>query len=175
MIEQPHKIHFSLLPFSPQLSYIEIKGSNTIQNTSSYSNISCDSNDEEFERRNNENLNLCDQKCIIEDNSLKNNKSKPVSRRKKTFAKLNEKGQNFQFSFYQIFTTRKKFPKKYVILIHNEICINLNLRRINRDETRSISQYFDDFADHSEKILLFIKNNKEEVMRRLPELQKILS
>lgn len=88
---------------------------------------------------------------------------------------MNERAKNFQYSFYKIFTTRKKFPKKFVVLIHNAICANLNLRKVNRDEIRSIYLYFTDFAQNSEKILLFIKNNKNEIIRKLPQLRAIMS
>lgn len=96
-------------------------------------------------------------------------------RKKKSLVEMEEKAELFKFSFYQSFTSRKKFPKKYVILIHNEICLNLNLRGINRDETRSIDLYFVNFAKHSEKILLFIKNNKKGIIKKIPELNEIVN
>ena len=151
MIEQPRKIHFESLPFSPKLVYFKVKEA-SIPESSSDSN---ESNEEEYDR-NNDAIEFLNENDFGGDLSLDNPKPNHPKRKKKTFVNLNEKEQNFQFSFYQIFTTRKKFPKKFVSLIHNEICINLNLRRINRDETRSISLYFHNFAKHSEKILLFI-------------------
>lgn len=94
--------------------------------------------------------------------------------KKKHFIEMNESAELFKYSFYSIFTSRKKFPKKYVILIHNDICINLNLRGINRNETRSIDLYFVNFAKHSRKILLFIKKNKKILLQRIPELKEIM-
>lgn len=149
MIEDSHKIYFSPLPFSPQLSYLEIKPNHNqlIQN---------DLYDYELE------------------NNVKSMPNSNLSSKKRNFIKLNEQALNFQYSFYQIFTSRKRFPKKYVALIHNSVCHDLNLRRINRDEIRSIFLYFDNFANSAEKILIFIKNNKEEIIKKLPELKVIL-
>lgn len=95
--------------------------------------------------------------------------------KKKHSIEMSESAELFKFSFYSIFTSRKKFPKKYVILIHNDICINLNLRGINRNETRSIDLYFVNFAKHSRKILQFIKKNKKILFQRIPELKEIMN
>lgn len=170
MMEQPPKIHFSLLPFSPELHYLQLKEINNTQNSFDSNESIEDDSDSNF----NEIIQCTNVNGLKQENSSFNINLKNCCRKKKTFVNLNEKELNFQFSFYQIFTTRKKFPKKYVVLIHNEICSNLKLRRINRDETRSISFYFHNFAKHAEKILLFIKNNKSEIIRRLPELQKVM-
>ena len=150
MFEEENKVYFSPLPFSHKIVYFEIKqNQNLFVKNVSFNNEHCDDSKSTFNKNNHYG-------------------------KKKTTIKLSEKALNFQFSFYQIFTTRKRFPKKYVALIHNEICHNLNLRRINRDETRSIFLYFENFSKYAEKILIFIQNNKEEIIKKLPELKIIL-
>lgn len=169
MIEQPVKIHFPSLPFEPKIQYFSIRQIETPL-ISSESN---ESSEEEYDKSNNDII--CSNIIGTLNNISVNTNSHSILRKKKTTVKMSEIAQNFQFSFYKIFTTRKKFPKKYVVLIHNEICFNLNLRRVNRDETRSIYLYFVNFSSHAEKILLYIKNHKSEIIRRHPELNGILN
>lgn len=92
----------------------------------------------------------------------------------KCSVKMNEKAKLFKIAFYQMFTIRKKFPKKYVIMIHNDIHFDINLRCVNRDEARSINLYFVHFAKHSEKILSFIQSNKHRIIENIPDLRNIL-
>ena len=165
MIEEPVKIYFEPLPFGPHIEYFTL-------NHNSRANHLNDSCENESEKKSKENIGF--------NNKLYNESSffqslPKNSHRKKSSVKMNERAKNFQYSFYKIFTTRKKFPKKFVVLIHNAICANLNLRKVNRDEIRSIYLYFADFAQNSEKILLFIKNNKNEIIRKLPQLRAIMS
>lgn len=171
MIEQPAKVHFPQLPFDRQIPYFEIKGKEANRMNSPDVNDSCDSEPESKCENSISNLN---QLSIMNINAPFIHDQCKKFRRKKANIKMSEVAQNFQFTFYQIFTTRKKFQKKFVISIHNEICSNLNLRRVNRDETRSIHLYFANFAYCSERILVYIKNNKNEIIRRLPELQSIM-
>lgn len=168
MIEQIEKIYFPQLPFSPPISYFEINQNNANNNSSD----SIESSENEYENK--KKMSCRDSKEYPNNYSFIFTESKKATRKKKANIKLTENAKNFQYSFYQIFTTRKKFPKKFVVIIHNEICSNLNLKRVNRDETRSISLYFNDFANHAAKILLFIQNNKYAILKRLPELQAIL-
>lgn len=149
---QPLKIKFPILPFGKEIPYIynkkQIEPKNDVEKMSS--------NELNQKIENNKKESSCDQF------------------KKKRFVEMNEMAELFKFSFYSIFTSRKKFPKKYVILIHNDICINLNLRGVSRNETRSIDLYFAHFAKYSERILLFIKNNKKRLIQRIPELKEIL-
>ena len=86
---------------------------------------------------------------------------------------MSEAATNFKLTFYQMFTSRKKFQKKFVVMIHNEICTNLELRRVNREEARSINLYFSHFLNHKDKILFYINKNVNNLRRRLPELNEI--
>lgn len=171
MIEQPVKVHFPQLPFDRQIPYFEIKDKGVIGMNSPDVNDSCESEPESKCENCFSNLN---QLNIMNINGPFIQNQCKKFRKKKVNIKMSEVAQNFQFTFYQIFTTRKKFQKKFVILIHNEICGNLNLRRVNRDETRSIHLYFAHFSYCAERILVYIKNNKNEIIRRLPELQTIM-
>lgn len=94
--------------------------------------------------------------------------------KKKSPVNLSEAASDFKFSFYRIFTSRKKFPKKYVTLIHNEICQGLNLPRITRDECRSIDLYFIHYYQHSKDILFYLTKNKDQILHKIPELKTIL-
>lgn len=94
--------------------------------------------------------------------------------KKKSPVNLSEAASDFKFSFYRIFTSRKKFPKKYVTLIHNEICQGLNLPRITRDECRSIDLYFIHYYQHSKDILFYLTKNKDRILHKIPELKTIL-
>ncbi|KAK8871440.1 hypothetical protein M9Y10_007168 [Tritrichomonas musculus] len=156
MFQNQVRIIFPPLPFDVDIPYYEIKPASKIDFIEE--SIQSDSTEE---------------KLMNED--VSNARNFYLNRKRKCHVRMNEKASIFKFSFYQIFTTRKKFPKKYVIMIHNQICINLNLRSINRDETRSIDLYFSNFAKHSEKILLYIKNNKNNIIQMIPELKAIMN
>lgn len=156
MMKSQDKIFFPTLPFDIDLPYIEIAPLN-LHEMNEKSDIS------NFKKENQ-----------MENNNL-SNKNLYVFRKKKCQVKMDEKASIFKFSFYQLFTTRKKFPKKFVIMIHNEICANLNLRCINRDESRSIDLYFTNFARHSEKIILFLKAHKNNIIQKIPELKEIMN
>lgn len=156
MMEIPSKEYFPLLPFKDGISYIMLNGvKNEIPSDLFNEDIS---NDEIF----------------IEKNfSPLENYSVP-HKKKKTIVKMTEEAENFKFSFYKLFTTKKKFPKKYVVLIHNEIRRDLNLERINRDECRSIDLYFLHYAKHKKEILLHIQKNRVSLIQKFPELFGIL-
>ena len=94
MMEIPSKEYFPLLPFKDGISYIMLNGvKNEIPSDLFNEDIS---NDEIF----------------IEKNfSPLENYSVP-HKKKKTIVKMTEEAENFKFSFYKLFTTKKKFPKK---------------------------------------------------------------
>ena len=149
MLEVLNNEHFPLLPFDAPIPYL---------------NVATPSNNNINEKMNENYLN----------NDIDDKNGKPKNKKKKTTIKMNEKAENFKYSFYKMFTQKKKFPKKYVRLIHNSLCYILKLKRINRDETRSIDLYFTHFADHSEKILLCIEKNKLALVQKFPELLNFL-
>ncbi|KAK8876561.1 hypothetical protein M9Y10_006778 [Tritrichomonas musculus] len=77
---------------------------------------------------------------------------------------------SFKLFFYQIFTKRTKFPKKLVTKIHNKICSSLNLPKMSREETRSIDKYFKNYSRESNRILIYLHQHKEDILRLVPEL-----
>ena len=86
MIEQPRKIHFESLPFSPKLVYFKVKEA-SIPESSSDSN---ESNEEEYDR-NNDAIEFLNENDFGGDLSLDNPKPNHPKRKKKTFVNLNEK------------------------------------------------------------------------------------
>lgn len=92
---------------------------------------------------------------------------------KKTKIHLNEKALTFKESFYQLFTFKKKFQKKYVVQIHNSMCHQIGLRRVNREESRSIDKYFQHFAPYADTIIKYIQSVPISVWAKLvPSLFK---
>lgn len=171
MLENPYK--FPLLPFNYEIEYLQLKPNSSSKNLSdnSSSNVFYESSE----------TSECEVKC--EDHFINQNLilAKPYrssfnssfSSRTKSSVNLSEAAKSFQLAFYQPFTSRKKFQKRLVVMIHNEICTYLNLRRVNREEARSINLYFLHFLRHKDKILLYINNNANSLRRRIPELNEI--
>lgn len=69
--------------------------------------------------------------------------------------------EEFRIAFYHL-TYGKKFSKLYVQKLHNAVCNSLNLRRMNREESRSIKLYFLHFAKDGFKIINAIRSYLEE-------------
>lgn len=164
MIERNIKPYFPLLPFEFDINYFILKEDEELTSEPT-SNIDNEESNN-YSEPDVDNTNTSDS-CFD---------SKPINleHRKKSSIDLDERAYNFKFSFYKIFTLRKKFPKKYVILIHNEICHKLKLRKATRDETRSINKYFVNFAPYSDIIILFIKNNIDTILKNIPKLKEVL-
>ena len=65
---------------------------------------------------------------------------------------------------YPIFGTHKRFPKRYVIDLHdNHISTDLHIRKMEREERRNIGLYFKNFECKSSEILLYLKDNKDRL------------
>lgn len=157
-MEIPSKKFFPLLPFKDDISYIMINESKK-ELSSDYSN-----SNEIFSNND----------IFINNNNIPSGNYSIPHKKKKTFVKMTEDAENFKFSFYKMFTSKKKFPKKYVFLIHNELRKDLKLDRINRDECRSIDLYFLHFAKYRKDILLYLEKNKVSIIEKFPELFQIL-
>ena len=112
-----------------------------------------------------------------EENSQTNeHQSSPCSRSRsqKRKVELDAKASLFKDGFYKIFNKkRKKFPKNLVKKIHNRICEPLNLIKMPRKFQRSIDLYFQAFSQHSNQILCFLQQHKEELMEEFPELREL--
>ncbi|KAK8886625.1 hypothetical protein M9Y10_042090 [Tritrichomonas musculus] len=113
-----------------------------------------------------EDTNFCDEIMIPNANDIKEevscsddtNETLSTKPYRKSKIRLNEQALTFKENFYQLFTFKKKFQKRYVVQIHNLICRQLGLRKVNREESRSIDKYFQHFAPYSDKILKCIKS-----------------
>ena len=157
MLETQMRTIFPQLPFDTDIQYFEIKTPISFQQIE---NIPNETSTAQINQK---------------ESDFPRKSPLSIPHKTKCHVKMNESASIFKFSFYQIFTSRKKFPKKYVIMIHNSICPILKLRNISRDESRSIDLYFANFAQYSEKILLFIKNNKNSIIQKIPELKGIMN
>ena len=165
MLEIPGKQYFPLLPFDQDIPFFEIIKIEPRQILPDELS-SNDSSETDLEIKG-------DSINIYNNYNQNQSLSKP-SHKNKSPVKMNENAANFGYSFYKIFTSRKKFQKKFVVMIHNEICDKLNIRKVTREESRSIHLYFVNFAMHSERILMYIQKNKSDIIQKLPELNEIL-
>lgn len=157
MLENPpSRIIYPLLPFAHDISYfmININEEKTLNLNSIQSEKNTSSSETEIDYAN---INL-----LSNTNLDIHKKKSPVT--------LKPAAINFKFAFYRLLTSRKKFPKKYVVLIHNYICNTLKLRRVNRDESRSIDLYFNSFCKYQEQIISYIQLHKLEILSMFPEL-----
>lgn len=86
-------------------------------------------------------------------------------RSSKTKVRLSDNQQDFKDNFYQMFTSKKKFDKKLVRGIHNNICAHFNFKKMTRDQYRMIDLYFKEYAKYSQQILIYLRDNKEEILK----------
>lgn len=87
---------------------------------------------------------------------------------------LSRNANKFKLLFYQIFTTKKRFPKELVRKIHNIISDFCHLQKMTREEFRSIDLYFRNYSKYSEYILNFLQLHRKEIMRLVPELLNLI-
>lgn len=176
MLEATKKTYFPALPFHHPINYLMLKhyDSNTKLNDLSSSKVSNESSEiSECELKREDYYSFPNK---IDTNTFQTSLDSSYKKKiikKKSPVKMSEAATNFKLTFYQMFTSRKKFQKKFVVMIHNEICTNLELRRVNREEARSINLYFSHFLNHKDKILFYINKNVNNLRRRLPELNEI--
>lgn len=173
MLENPNKFPLLPFPYHFEIEFLLLKPNSSSKNLSdnSSSKVSYESSE----------TSECEVKCedhfsnqdLILAKQYRSSFDLSCSSKTKSSVKLSEAAKNFQSAFYQQFTSRKKFQKKFVVMIHNEICTYLNLRRVNREEARSINLYFLHFLRHKDKILSYINNNSHSLRRRIQELNEI--
>lgn len=158
MFETQERLYFPPLPFDREIPYFCIDllstKKNFIEDLSSN-----DTSDLETEVK---------MECSDNSNNyiLNQNINKDIHKSKSPI-QMNENAANFKFSFYKLLTSKKKFQKKYVVQIHNAIHKKLQLRKVNREESRSIDLYFVHFSPHADKILMCIQQNKPELIQIL--------
>ena len=81
--------------------------------------------------------------------------------------RLTREAISFKEDFYSIFLNnikgKKIIPKEKVIEIHNSICEEAGVRKMQRDEYRVINNYFKHFAKYRRQIISIIIKNKERL------------
>lgn len=81
--------------------------------------------------------------------------------------RLTREAISFKEDFYSIFLNnikgKKIIPKEKVIEIHNSICEEAGVRKMQRDEYRVINNYFKHFAKYRRQIISSIIKNKERL------------
>lgn len=77
--------------------------------------------------------------------------------------------EEFRVSFYSL-TYGKKFSKNFVQKLHNKVCSSLKLRKMNREESRSIKLYFLHFANDGFQIINAVRNYLDENPEFLDEI-----
>ena len=79
---------------------------------------------------------------------------------------LSEIAFELKYRYYSIFTKSKKFPKKYVLQIHNDYLVKeLGYPKSTREQMREIDLYFMAYAKNKDKILEFLEQNKEKLLQ----------
>lgn len=100
----------------------------------------------------------------IEDQSFRDAPKRAPKRK----VDLSEDALHFKNEFYSVFVKKKKFEKRLVKIIHNEIlakdCV---LKPMTREEGRRIDLYFQNYASLSKKIISCLKARKNEIISLL--------
>lgn len=79
---------------------------------------------------------------------------------------LSEIAFELKYRYYSIFTKSKKFPKKYVLQIHNDYLVKeLGYPKSTREQMREIDLYFMANAKNKDQILEFLEQNKEKLLQ----------
>ena len=99
--------------------------------------------------------------------------SRSSTRAPKRKVNLSYRADDFKKLFYQTFTTKKRFHKSIIKKIHDIILIPLQLRKMAREEYRRIDLYFQNFARFGAQILIYLHNNKEDLLDAIPELSEL--
>ena len=116
--------------------------------------------------------NLMNLRALYKQSEISANQKKELlriaARTPKTKIDLNPEEQDFKNRFYGIFTTRKKFVKKYVGIIHNcFLTKKFNFDKICRNEARQIDLYFQKYTEHKEPILKYLEEKKTEISQMI--------
>ncbi|OHS94986.1 hypothetical protein TRFO_38797 [Tritrichomonas foetus] len=97
---------------------------------------------------------------------LSNNLAKP--RKPKEIVDLQEETKKFKKQFYLCITTNKRAPKCLICALHDAICQEAHLNRVQRSEYRSIDRYFKNYAQYQDIIIPLVKeefqHNQEKYM-----------
>lgn len=99
--------------------------------------------------------------------------SKSMIRALKRKVGLSPQADEFKKLYYQIFTSKKKFPKELVKQIHDIILIPCFLKKMSREEYRRIDLYFQEYSKYSERILIYLQKHKRELLESIPELSDL--
>lgn len=105
----------------------------------------------------------------------KNNQMKENLRRLSSQKKveLSDDECDFKYNFYQILTSKKRFAKTIVRDIHNYMSKNyFKFQKMTRNQFRNIDLYFHDYSKYKEQILIYLKNNKELILKSIQGLNQ---
>lgn len=113
------------------------------------------------------------EESIQSDACFEGSNSRGSTRASKRKIDLSRKANMFKKLFYQIFTSKKKFPKQMVKKIHEIVCAPLFLKKMSREQFRRIDLYFQENSQYSERILIYLQQHKEELLDQIPELSEL--
>ncbi len=87
---------------------------------------------------------------------------------------LSEEANELKTRYYSIFTSKKSFPKEYILSIHKEfLSPQLGLPKMTRDERRQKDLYFIKYAPLKGEILNCLELNKSRILKTiLKDVQK---
>ncbi|KAK8887613.1 hypothetical protein M9Y10_038665 [Tritrichomonas musculus] len=96
-----------------------------------------------------------------DNNNILRNDDMAIRRNCRNIIKLSDEEQYFKDQYYKIFTSRKKFPKKYVQLIHNNVLVGKikGFKKMERDDFRSINIYFKNHLNDKSKMFDVLEKN----------------
>lgn len=80
---------------------------------------------------------------------------------------LDQNAARIKEKFYSLFTYKKRIPKIFVFIIHNNIAAKLNLRRVTREEYRSVNKYFQNFSKNQKEIIEYLSSLSDEERNQL--------
>lgn len=80
---------------------------------------------------------------------------------------LDQNAARFKEKFYSLFTYKKRIPKIFVFIIHNNIAAKLNLRCVAREEYRSVNKYFQNFSKNQKEIIEYLSSLSDEERNQL--------
>lgn len=106
-----------------------------------------------------------------DNNNIQSNDGIAIRRNCRNIIKLPDEAQYFKDQYYKIFTSRKKFPKKYVQLIHNNVLVGKieGFEKMKRDDFRSINLYFKKHLNDKTEMFEVLQKNIDACKEILKE------
>ncbi|KAK8881678.1 hypothetical protein M9Y10_004438 [Tritrichomonas musculus] len=109
----------------------------------------------------------CDARLVSSNQKI--NSFGPHNRRPKRKINLLPNAQSFKNDYYSILTSRKKFSKDLVKIIHNSVLVKniQGLKNMDREEFRRIDLYFQNYASKQDQILKVLRDNKDWILANI--------